>query len=334
VSVLRALWRAVLAAVDAGFRAFRFARRHSRLLDHASSAWTWLDDCRGSRLAAYISYYGLLSLFPILALVLGAITLITAHSPRIAQSAHDLVQRGLSYFLPGVDESTFQTGATGRISELESHGLVTVLLGIVVLFFTGSGWISAQREAIRTVFETGAKYDRFFLVAKGADILVLLQLGVILAVSVAITTFGSTRTQQLTTAVGLGSSTASTILVRVIVIALGIVTGTVLFQVQHRTLSGLSGRSNRAFLPGAIVAALGFEILKQLATLVIGHTLHNELYGAFAVIAAVLVWINLTSRVSLYGAAWTVVSWRRKEASRAAAAAAAELSRARRPAPA
>lgn len=331
--VLRGLWRTVLAAVDAGFAAFRFARRHVRLLDHAASAWTWLDDCRGARLAAYMSYYGLLSLFPILALVLGAITLLGAHLPQVAKAAHDLVQRGLDYFLPGVRAASFQTGATDRISQLQSHGLITVLLGVVVLVFTGSGWISAQREAIRTVFETGAKYDRFFLIAKAHDVVVLLQLGLILAVSVAITTFGTARTQQLTAAVGMGSSSASKVVVRLIVIVLGVLTGTVLFVVQHRTLSGLSGRSNRAFLPGAFLAALGFEILKQLATEVINHTLHNELYGAFAVIAAVLIWINLTSRVSLYGAAWTVTGWRRRQA-RAAAATAAEVSRARRPAPA
>ncbi len=330
VRLLRGLWRGVLAAVDAGFAAFRFARRHLRVLDHAASAWTWLDDCRGNRLAASVSYYGLLSLFPILALVLGGITLIGARSPRVARAAHDLVQRGLGYFLPGVDEASFQTGATSRISELQSRGLITLLIGLVVLVFTGSSWISAQREAIRTVFETGAKYDRFFLIAKAQDILVLLQLGAILAVSVAVTVFGNAEARQLSRVVGFGNSAVATLTADVVVAVLGVLTGTVLFSVQHRTLSGLAARSGRSFLPGALVAALAFEVLKQLATAVIGRTLDNHLYGTFAVIAAVLIWINLTSRISLYGAAWTVTGWRRKEAARSGSGPV----RGRRPAPA
>lgn len=328
--VLSAVWRGVLRAVDAGFAAFRFARRHVRPLDHAASAWTWLDDCRGARLAAYMSYYGLLSLFPILALVLGGITLLSSGFPGIGRRAHDLVLEGIDNFLPGIGESSFQTGATARIDQLQSHGLVTVLVGVGVLVFTGSGWISAQREAIRTVFETGAKYDRFFLIAKGQDILVLLQLGVILAVSVAITVFGTTQAQRVTRDLGLGDSGAGTFATDVVVALLGVVTGTVLFVVQHRTLSGLAGRSPRRFLPGAVVAALGFEVLKQLATEVVTRTLHNGFYGAFTITAAVLIWINLTSRISLYGASWTVIGWRRREAARTAAA---EV-RARRPAPA
>lgn len=333
VSVFANLWRAVLAVVDAGFVAFRFTRRHVRLVDHASSAWTWLDDCRGARLAAYMSYFGLLSLFPILALVLGGITLLSAQFPGVGERAHSLVLEGLNSFLPGISESSFQTGATARIGYLQSHGLVTVLIGIGVLVFTGSGWISAQREAIRTVFETGAKYDRFFLIAKAHDIWVLLRLGLILAVSVAITAFGSTRTEALTRAVGMGGSRVANLTVDLAVALIGVVTGTVLFLAQHRALSGLSGRPARDFLSGAVVAALGFEILKQLATFIITRTLHNGFYGAFTITAAVLIWINFTSRVSLYGAAWTVTRWRAQEAARAAAAAAAaDPSRARRPA--
>lgn len=332
VNFLRALWRAVMAVVDAGFAAFRFGRRHLRVLDHAASAWTWLDDCRGTRLAAFMSYYGLLSLFPILALVLAGITLVGARYPAVGRAAQSLVRSGLETFLPLVSETSFNSGATARLGQLQSRGLVTLLIGLVVLVFTGSGWISAQREAIRTVFETGAKYDRFFLIAKAQDIVVLLQLGLILTVSVAITVFGNTQARQLTRALGLGNSGVATLSTDLVVAVLGVLTGTVLFVVQHRTLSGLTGRSNRAFLPGAIVAALAFELLKQLATEVIGRTLDNKLYGTFAVIAAVLIWINLTSRISLYGAAWTVTGWRRREAARASAAAAAEVSRARRPA--
>ncbi|MER5427209.1 YhjD/YihY/BrkB family envelope integrity protein, partial [Streptosporangium roseum] len=51
--------------------------------------------------------------------------------------------------------------------------------------------------------------------------------------------------------------------------------------------------------------ALAFGLLKQLAALILSRTLNNPIYGVFAVMVGLLIWINLSARVILYAAAWT-----------------------------
>ncbi len=62
----------------------------------------------------------------------------------------------------------------------------------------------------------------------------------------------------------------------------------------------------RRVAKGALLGAVGLEILKVVATWLVGRTTRNPVYGAFAVIIGLLIWINLVSRFTLFVAAWTV----------------------------
>ena len=56
---------------------------------------------------------------------------------------------------------------------------------------------------------------------------------------------------------------------------------------------------------GALIGAVGFELLKSAATLLLAGTLTNPVYASFAVLVGLLVWINLVMRLVLFSAAWT-----------------------------
>ena len=59
---------------------------------------------------------------------------------------------------------------------------------------------------------------------------------------------------------------------------------------------------------GALLAAIGFEVLKLLATLVIGSTIDNPIYGPFALVIALLVWISYFARLTMLGASWAATT--------------------------
>jgi membrane protein len=61
----------------------------------------------------------------------------------------------------------------------------------------------------------------------------------------------------------------------------------------------------RALRRGALVAAVGYEVLKIFATLLLGHTVRNPVYASFSFTVGLLVWINLVTRMTLFAAAWT-----------------------------
>ncbi len=55
-------------------------------------------------------------------------------------------------------------------------------------------------------------------------------------------------------------------------------------------------------LVGGIVATIGFELLKALFALIVGHSSLTLIYGAFAIVPLFLLWVNLSWTVILGGA--------------------------------
>lgn len=309
------LFRPFVAGWDRAHAVWMRARGRSSAFDHAVRAWLRFDDTRADRMAAYMSYLGVLSLFPIIALAFAVGALLLANNRMVGDAFNTLLSQGLKSVVPGLETGApnlfenLQTGTSNRL-QLQSGGVVTAIAGVAVLLYTGSGWISAQREALRTIFGTDPRYNRFFLVAKAHDIAVLLLLGLLLVVSVAASVLTTTGPVKRLLGLGpVGNSQVGT-LVTIATVLVGVLTGVALFLAQHVALAGVPDRRWREYLPGAVVAAVGFEVLKQGAALIIQRVSGNAIYGTFGAIIAVLVWINLTSRVTLLGAAWTYTGWR------------------------
>ena len=308
------LARPFVAGWDSAHAVWTRARRASGAFDHAVRAWQRFDDTRGDRMAAYMSYLGVLSLFPIIALAFAVGALLVANVPSVGNAFSDLIGTALKSFLPGLETGTNDVytnlrQATRDRLGLQTGGVVTAIGGVVVLLYTGSGWVTAQREALRTVFGTPPRYDRFFLIAKAHDIGVLLLLGVLLTVSVAASVLTQSGRVLRIFGVGPGTTEQAHLFAGIAAVVVGIGTGVVLFLAQHVALAGVPDRPWNDYLPGAVVAGIGFEVLKQGATLLIDQLTSNAVSGAFGAIIAVLIWINLTSRVTLLGAAWTWTGW-------------------------
>ena len=60
----------------------------------------------------------------------------------------------------------------------------------------------------------------------------------------------------------------------------------------------------RAMWSGALLGAVGFEILKQVSGLLIRATQNQPAFQVFGLALILLVWINYFSRVILYAASW------------------------------
>ncbi len=60
----------------------------------------------------------------------------------------------------------------------------------------------------------------------------------------------------------------------------------------------------RSAVKGALLASVGFEVLKIVGTYTIAHTSKSTTYGPFAGIIAILIWIQLVARWMLFCCAW------------------------------
>lgn len=275
--------------------AWAAVRRSRPFVDHAARGYSRYSADGGDRLAAAVTYFGFLSFFPIVALAFSVAGFVVDAYPS-AQT--DLIKQ-INSFLPGLADK-LDVASIGRAK------VGSGLIGLAGLLLAGLGWVDALRDAIRTIWHHNVEAGNF-VVKKVVDIAVLAGIGLTLIVSIAVTGVASAATTWFLDLLGIGTSVGARVFVRVLGIALAILADMGLFLFLFTRLPRVSTPWRRV-LKGTLLGAVGFEILKVVGSLLVARTTKNPVYGAFAVIVGLLIWINLVSRFTLFVAAWTVTA--------------------------
>jgi membrane protein len=265
-------------------------------LDHLIRAFGRYTADAGDRQAASVTFFGFLSFFPILALATSIL------SYALGDEAVDTVVEQVNAYAPGLAD---QLGLREILGDNPAAG-ATGLVGLAGLLYSGLGWVDALREAIRAVWHHNVKEGNF-LVKKAKDVVILIGLGGTLLLSIAITSLTGAFSGFALERVGLGDSPVATGVTYVLGIALGLLSSTAIFLFLFWRLPKVQSPFRRV-VKGALLAAVLFELLKRVGAFYIERTTENPLYGSFAVIVGLLVWINIVSRMLLICAAWTVTA--------------------------
>lgn len=270
-------------------------RQRAPWVDHMIRAWGRYQGDHGDRLAASVTYFGFLSFFPLIALAFSVVGFIVVAYP----SAHADLVRQINDYLPGLSSKL-------NIDAIGNARVATGIIGILLLLLAGLGWINALREAIRTIWHHDLLGGNF-ITKKLADVATLIGLGVTMAASVAATGVSSSAMGWFLRAIGLDGSTAANILLRIVGYLLALGVDVALFLYLLTWLPKVS-MPFRQVLRGAVLGAIGFEVLKTIGSLLVRGVTHNPVYGTFAVLFGLLIWINYLSRFTLFVAAWTITS--------------------------
>lgn len=277
--------RLVDAVIERVLAPLRLARARWRWFDHLARGVQRYRDSKGDRLAAALTFYGFLSLFPLLALAYA----VTGYAVAISPAVRDYVGKAIAEALPGLAERI-------PVEQIAGAKAGAGVLGLAGLVWSGLGWMGAWRGSLRAIWRTGEGNG---LLARLRSLAVLFVLGLALLASATMSGLATSATHAALTWIGLGGGGAGTIL-RVVAVAVAVGANFLVFLVLFTQLSGV-----REVLPGCLFGAIGLEPLKLVGALLVAHTTRNPVYASFAVVAGLLVWINLVSRFVLFTAAWT-----------------------------
>jgi membrane protein len=94
----------------------------------------------------------------------------------------------------------------------------------------------------------------------------------------------------------------------------GLCLSVVLFVWTYTAL-GHAHQGWRAHLPGAVLVAVGFEVLKDVGAFLVPRAVASSsaLYGSLGVVFAVLTWLALYGQLIVYGAVVNVLRWEAEE---------------------
>lgn len=276
--------------------AFGRARSKAPWLDHLVQAGgRYLAD-QGNQLAAAVTYFSFLSLFPMLLLTVSILGFVLAERPELTAR----VISGISDALPGQSKDVIN----GAIDSRKAVGLV----GLLGLLYSGLGWVGNLRTAIRTVWHQNVSAGNI-VTSKLNDLVILAGLGVALVASVAISGIGNAATAFVIKALGLDGIPGIGVLTKLVSIGIAMLADVVIFLYLFIRLPRVQTPWRRV-LKGGVFAAVGFEILKLIGAFYIARTTSNATatYGTLGVVIGALVWMNLVARFVIFSAVWTVTA--------------------------
>ena len=285
----------VLRLVSAVMDRIDRLRRNRPWFDHLVRAGGRYQRMQGDLMAAGITYFAFLSIFPVVLLVASVIGLVLSGNVVLQREVIDAIREAV----PG------ETGVW-LVEQLEnaiSKSGVTTLVGAALFVYAGLRTMDKLRIGVRRVW-TGQVVEPEFLKDNVRDVLAFLALGAAGLLSVGLTAGATTATSWVLQFLGLDEAPGVALLTTVVGIVLALAGDTVIFlwllKVVAHTPVDL-----RTLLPGALFGAVGFEILKVLGSLYLalisGSVTASTLGGA----VGLLVWINLVARYALFTAAWT-----------------------------
>jgi inner membrane protein YhjD len=290
--VIGGLQRSVTSIHERLLSILRAARARNRPLDHLGRAYGRYKEKRGDRLAAALSFYGVISFFPLVALAFA----ITGYAVAISPKVRDAVAKAMDQILPGLADKL-------PVHEIASAKAGASLIALVGLAWSGLGWIGVWRESLRLIWRRDVS-DGNLVVNKLWDLIVLFMLGLALIASVILSSLTTSATHVVLGWIGLTGVPGAGTFLRLIAIAVAIGANTLIFLVLFSQLAGTKA-SWRHLVRGCVFGAVGFEVLKLVGTYLVAHTMRNPVYASFAVIAGLMVWINISTRFILFTAAWT-----------------------------
>ncbi|WP_427920414.1 YihY/virulence factor BrkB family protein [Streptomyces sp. cg40] len=265
---------------------------------HAWRSYERLDRVKWSQLAAAMTFISFIALFPLLtvAAAIAAATLST-------DQQHEL-QDKIAEQVPGISDQL-------NIGSLVNNAGTVGLIAGAVLLFTGIGWVGSMRECLRAVWELPDR-DENPLLRKLIDTGVLIGLGGAVLATIAVSTVASALVDWINDQLGIAQGGWGGILLRIAAFAVAVLADFLLLLYVLTLLPGVEPPRRRLTV-AALIGAIGFELLKLLLSGYIQGVAAKSMYGAFGVPVALLLWMNFTSKLVLFCAAWTATPSRPDE---------------------
>jgi membrane protein len=246
--------------------------------------------------AAAISYFGLLSLFP---LVLFAVSFIGIVAPE--SSFRESVVNAVLDNIPLGQAGPNDVGTAIRdVSGAESDAVG--IFGLVALVWAASGLFGSLRHALSDIFnpETNAPY----LLRKALDLAMVLGIALLFLASIGITAvlrFASGNEDDIPL-FGALARDSSFLFAPLRLLLPGVISFAAIFVV-YWLVPASGNRGRRDFALGALVAAVLFEVVKHGFTFYLAHfTNYALVFGPIGAIIAFLFWLYLSANILLYGA--------------------------------
>lgn len=277
----------VFGRIEAGAdRRITALRRRSGAFDHVWRAGVRYNDVLAGRLAAAIAYYGFFAAFALALIGYAIFGAILEDNDEVSRAAADFLRDNLPFLDP--------------VQIADSSGRVGVL-GLILLAFTGIGWVEAIRSSQRLIYGLDQQPGNL-VVRRLVDLAILVALFVLLGVSVAAVDTLESLLRWLLRSTG---SVALTTVSAVLSVVVNLVLASALLVLVPRLRM-----SRRRLRPVVLVVAVGITLINTVGRYYVVRAERNPAYAVVAGAVGLLLYLYLLNQLVLFGAALAATSQR------------------------
>ncbi len=280
-------------------------RTRYRWLDHVMRAQQRYNDCNGDFYAAGITYFTIFALFPLLMVGFSIGGFMLARRPELLGEIEKRIREAVAGDL---SQQLIQL----MDSAIASRGTVGVI-GLAAAAWAGLGWMANLREALSQMWEQH-KNKSGFVATKVSDLIALVSTFLAMVVTVALTALADPALMRRVlewlnveniTGVGTGLRVAS------LLVSLAISWLLFSWIIARLPRESVTFRSS---VRAGLLAAVGFEIFKQVASIYLQSVVTGPAGATFGPVLGLMVFAYITARLILFSTAWAATARENLEA--------------------
>ena len=276
----------------------RLRTRHP-WLDHAVRAQQRYDDHQGNFYAAGLTYFTIFAIFPMLMVGFATGGFVLSRRPDLLHRIEDRVRAAVwgpfgDQLIALIDSAIRSRTSVGAI-------------GLAVAVWAGLNWMSKLREALSQMWAQPPDPGGF-VPAKMSDLLALASTFGAILITIALTAVGDAKLMaKVLSWLGVPDFAVLGALLRAASLVMSLLVSWLLFSWMIARLPRESLSLARSLRAG-LIAAVGFEVFKQLGSVYLQSVVDGPAGATFGPVLGLMVFAYITARLILLATAWAAVS--------------------------
>jgi len=275
-------------------RVARMRERHE-WVDHLTRAGERYFAQRGNHFAAATAFFSILTAVPLLMVAFAAASYVLWFNPDLLAELEDAITAS-------VPSDALHSIIETAIDQRNSIGTI----GLIAALWSGVWWMSNLREAVSAQWELPAPHPAA-LQRLLYDLRALVGLGAALAVTLSFTVLGAGFAELVLAWLGAPDDGLTRSLLRVVGIVLGVTANWLIFAWAITRLPR-TDVALRGVRRAALLGAIGFEVLKQGATVYFEVVTSTPGGAVFGSLLGLLLFGYLVARLLLWVTAWAATA--------------------------
>jgi membrane protein len=274
--------------------------------DHVMRAQERYQDSKGDFYAAGVTYFTVFALFPLLMLGFAAAGFVLASNPELLAEVTAQIKSKVS----GDFGDQLVALMDSAIDSRTSVGII----GLATAAWAGLGWMANLREALSQMWGLFRHDTAGFVRTKLSDLIAIVGLFAAIVVTIALTVVGnSDMMKRVLGWVGLQDVPGVGVALTVASLLVSVLISWLLFTWIIARLPR-EPASLRSSMRAGLIAAVGFEVFKQLGSIYLQSVMHGPAGSTFGPVLGLMVFAYITARLILFSTAWAATSTENLEA--------------------